>query len=61
MLLLRGDVGLVVGEVGALGFEELPGDVVAQCFRDDLVVLQRVEGLTETARQGRDSKSRRGG
>jgi hypothetical protein len=54
-------VGLVVGEVGALGFEELLGDVLAQRLGDDLVVLQRVEGLTETAWQGRDSKSRRGG
>jgi hypothetical protein len=39
LLLLRGDVGLVVGEVGALGLKELLGDVFAQRFRDDLVEL----------------------
>ena len=32
-------MGLVVGEVGALGLKELLGDVFAQRFRDDLVEL----------------------
>jgi len=49
-------VGLGVGEVGALGFEELLGDVFAERLGDDLIVFQRIKSLPETAGQGRNAE-----